>query len=67
VSSTDDGVPNTDGGESNTDDGVSDTDCGVCRSLDLAGNSLDTSCGFVLATLAGHDHFIYALAVCPAK
>jgi len=34
-------------------------------SLDLAGNSLDTSCGFVLGTLAGHDHFIYTLAAAP--
>ena len=39
----------------------------LCRSLDLAGNSLDTSCGFCLGTLAGHDHFIYALAVSLAK
>jgi len=34
-------------------------------SLDLSGNSLDTSCGFCLGTLAGHDNFIYTLAVLP--
>jgi WD40 repeat protein len=34
-------------------------------SLDLSGNSLDTSCGFCIGTLAGHDNFIYTLAVLP--
>jgi len=35
-------------------------------SLDLAGNSLEQTCGFCLATLVGHTNFVYALAVLPS-